>query len=259
MKTAERIRKVIYLNDKIPLLKSKLRDPNVISPLIFRTFNRTNEYQSSIRYKLENIRYEILKLLNLNDGYVESPLLIKRKNGSSYQRSNDGYVESPLLIERKNGSSYQRSYVEDNTVHIYTDGSWNNIEKDMGIGIAAQYKHHIIIHSAHIGKGTVNIAELTAIEVALEKLKKYSDKPFKIYTDSQYCIGVLSMNWKAKKNIELITRIKDLISEFDNVEFIKVKGHSDNLMNNLVDKLAVDARKNQNKAKVLVDNDRYIR
>ncbi len=169
--------------------------------------------------------------------------IIKRKvNLSNSYKNPISNQPSPIIRRRKNCDDVKISL---EYIHVYTDGSWHNIEKDMGIGIAAQYKNKEITYSAYIGKGTNNIAELTAIEVALKKLKKYSAKPFKIYTDSQYCIGVLSMNWNAKKNIELITRIKDLISEFDNVKFIKVKGHSNNLMNNLADKLAVDARKNR--------------
>jgi ribonuclease HI len=132
-------------------------------------------------------------------------------------------------------------------IHIWTDGSWNNINKDMGIGVYAIYNGKEIQHSAYIGKGTNNIAELTAIKFALQKLLKYRRTPIKIFTDSKYCIGVLTLEWKAKANVQLIESIKEIMSRYDNIEFEWVKGHAHSKGNQIADEIAVKARKEGSK------------
>jgi ribonuclease HI len=128
-------------------------------------------------------------------------------------------------------------------IHVWTDGSWNNINKDMGIGIYAIYNGKAIQYSSYIGKGTNNIAELAAIKFALKKLMKYHRTPIMIFTDSKYCIGVLTLEWKAKANIKLIHSIKRLIKQYDNIKFDWVKGHSNCHGNQVADQIAVEARK----------------
>ena len=59
--------------------------------------------------------------------------------------------------------------------------------------------------SEHLGQGTNNIAELTAIERVLDVVPELG-RPLVIHTDSAYAIGVLSKGWKAKANLALIER-----------------------------------------------------
>lgn len=131
-----------------------------------------------------------------------------------------------------------------NIIHVYTDGSWNTKLKHMGIGIYAKFKSKEIRYSAYIGTGTGNIAELTAIKIALQKLSRYKKHRIKIISDSQYCIGILSKNWKAKANKELIAAIKDILAGFSDVRFEWVRGHDKSYGNIQADKLALAARKN---------------
>lgn len=96
---------------------------------------------------------------------------------------------------------------------------------------------------------TNNQMEMTAIIKALQAIKK-KDAPIKIYSDSAYCInGITSWvhTWKKKgwinskkqpvENKELWMEMDKLVSQCSSVEFIKVKGHADNVGNIRVDEL----------------------
>jgi len=130
--------------------------------------------------------------------------------------------------------------MSDDYIEMYTDGACSGNPGTAGIGIVLIYKDKIKKISKNIGKGTNNIAELTAIKVGLETIinKKI---PVKIYSDSQYCINVLTGQWESKANFKLIDEIKDLISQFSKIEFIKVKAHSKVKYNELANSLAVGA------------------
>ena len=90
------------------------------------------------------------------------------------------------------------------------------------------------------GNTTNNIMELTAILEGLKAVKNRKSN-IKIFTDSQYAIGVLSKGWVAKKNKQLIVDIKKLLSDFPNINFEYVKGHDNNELNEKCDVLANDA------------------
>ncbi len=105
---------------------------------------------------------------------------------------------------------------------------------------------------------TNNRMELTAAIKALEYCdaqegKQPSLKQIRIYTDSTYVkegITVWINNWeknnwktadkKNVKNVDLWKRLKE-VEQTNQVEWIWVKGHSDNPMNDLADKLAKKA------------------
>lgn len=96
---------------------------------------------------------------------------------------------------------------------------------------------------------TNNIMEMTAV---IEWLKSLNNKkyPLKIYSDSKYVIDwinnyvtIWEKNWRKLsnkspvKNKELWIELKTLSDNFK-IERIWVKWHSDNILNNLVDKIA---------------------
>lgn len=128
----------------------------------------------------------------------------------------------------------------------YTDGACSGNPGPAGIGIILTYKNHKKEISEYIGNATNNIAELTAILRALENIND-KNKEIIIYCDSMYSIGVLTKKWKAKANIELIKKIKDLIKTFPNIEILKVKAHENDELNNYVDELAKKSIKVGNK------------
>ncbi len=130
----------------------------------------------------------------------------------------------------------------DNCIKIYTDGASSGNPGPSGIGVLFIYGENKKKISRSIGMGTNNIAELTAIKVALEELKRY-DLPVRIFSDSSYSIGLLTKNWKPKKNQELAGEIKKLIKKFADLSFIKVKGHAGIKENEVADFLATSAIK----------------
>jgi ribonuclease HI len=94
-----------------------------------------------------------------------------------------------------------------------------------------------------LGAGTNNVAELQAISLALSAIfeEKRSDTHITIRTDSQYCIGVLSKNHKISANITIILCIKDLMREFDRVDFEKITAHNGDKYNEWANNLAQQA------------------
>lgn len=130
----------------------------------------------------------------------------------------------------------------DNCIKIYTDGASSGNPGPAGIGALLMFGDKEKRISEYIGQGTNNIAELTAIKVALEELKRY-DLPVRIYSDSSYSIGLLTKGWKPKKNQELVSDIKDIMKKFTDLAFIKVKGHAGIKENEIADYLATSAIK----------------
>ena len=82
-----------------------------------------------------------------------------------------------------------------------------------------------------------------AIYCALKSIKKPINS-FKIYSDSQYSIGVITNEtWKPKKNVALINKIKEQLQVTQQlvttpIEFLYVKGHNKDKFNERVDYLA---------------------
>ena len=129
----------------------------------------------------------------------------------------------------------------DNCIRIYTDGASSSNPGPSGIGVLFIYGEKKKEISSYIGKTTNNVAELTAVKVALEKLKRF-DLPVRIFSDSTYVIGVLTKNWNAKANQQLIIEIKNLIKKFQDIAFIKIKGHAGIKENEVADFLATSGR-----------------
>ncbi|RUA01674.1 MAG: hypothetical protein DSY89_04125 [Deltaproteobacteria bacterium] len=127
-------------------------------------------------------------------------------------------------------------------VIIFTDGASSGNPGPSGIGVVLRHGERMKEISKSIGHATNNIAELEAIRVALATLKQ-THLPVRIFTDSTYAQGVLAFGWKARKNIELIQSIKDMIRRFDDIKLIKVAGHSGIADNERADILAVSGIK----------------
>ena len=123
------------------------------------------------------------------------------------------------------------------TIVIHTDGACSGNPGPAGIGVLLERPDgEVIEHSEFIGEGTNNIAELTAILRGLQVLPR--DRPVVVYSDSSYAIGLLSQNWKAKANQELVAALRRLLREFPAVHFVKVAGHAGVPENERCDELA---------------------
>lgn len=134
-------------------------------------------------------------------------------------------------------------------VIIYTDGACSGNPGPGGwaaVLIANENKKEI---SGGMKNTTNNIMELTAILEGLKALKVQCK--VEVYSDSAYSVNAFNQgwiyNWIKKgwktsdgsdvKNKEIWQEIYDLTKKHK-VTFIKVKGHSDNELNNRCDELA---------------------
>lgn len=123
---------------------------------------------------------------------------------------------------------------------IFTDGASSGNPGPSGIGVVLRYGEHEKEISKFIGNATNNIAELKAIEAGLKALK-HTDIPVRLFTDSSYAYGLLVLNWKARKNQEIVESIKNTMERFGDLRIIKIRGHSGHPGNERADSLATSA------------------
>lgn len=143
-------------------------------------------------------------------------------------------------------------------VTIYTDGACSGNPGAGGWGAILMCDGKKKEFSGFDPETTNNKMELTAVIVALTKLKKPCN--VELYSDSAYVVNALNQGWlenwktngwrgsdkKPVKNIELWQELDKLLG-VHNVTFIKVKGHADNEYNNRCDALATgEIAKNAN-------------
>ncbi len=135
---------------------------------------------------------------------------------------------------------------------IYCDGGCrgNQSKNNIGAwGVVLTYKNNIKELSGSDKNTTNNKMELTATIRALQQLKK-NDIPVRVHVDSAYVLngisswiyGWIKNGWKDSKkapvkNKELWMELYELKRQFKDIQFIKVKGHSDNEGNNRADEL----------------------
>ena len=134
-------------------------------------------------------------------------------------------------------------------IQIYTDGSclWNP-GKGWWAAILI-YKEHKKIIKWKQHKSTNNQMELTAVIQALKILRR-KDIPITIYTDSKYIQNWITNwieNWRKNwwktknkkdiKNKQLWQQLDSLSRQFD-IKWEWTKAHSNNQLNNQVDKIA---------------------
>lgn len=139
-------------------------------------------------------------------------------------------------------------------VTIYTDGACSGNPGPGGWGAILFYKKNKKEISGGKKDTTNNVMEITAVLEALKLLKFPCD--VKLYSDSAYVVNCFNQGWiynwqmngwrtaskDPVKNKELWEELYNL-TKIHKVEFIKVKGHSDNQYNNRCDELARKAIK----------------
>ena len=135
------------------------------------------------------------------------------------------------------------------SVTIYTDGACSGNPGPGGWGAVLIYGENKKEISGGNKNTTNNIMEITAVIEALKCSK--NECKATVYSDSAYVVNCFNQgwiynwkknNWKTStkgpvKNKELWEELYTLVKKY-NVEFVKVKGHSDNELNNRCDELA---------------------
>lgn len=139
-------------------------------------------------------------------------------------------------------------------VIAYTDGSSRGNPGPGGIGVYLSHNEHTKEFSFGFNNVTNNQMELLAAAYALYALTQKCK--IIIYSDSAYVVngfvkkwveGWKKKGWKNSsgqdvKNQKLWSMLDRLVSKHD-VTFKHVKGHSDNIGNNIADQLAVAGSK----------------
>lgn len=134
-------------------------------------------------------------------------------------------------------------------VKIYTDGACSGNPGKGGWGAILIYGDAVKEISGGEDNTTNNRMELKAVIEGLKALKSSCD--VEIYSDSAYVVNAFTQKWidnwiknnwktadkKSVKNVDLWQELLVLIKTH-NVTFKKVKGHSDNELNERCDKLA---------------------
>ena len=137
-------------------------------------------------------------------------------------------------------------------VTIYTDGACSGNPGPGGWGAILMFDEHKKEISGYSENTTNNIMEITAVLEAVKMLKYECE--ITIYSDSAYVVNAFNEKWiygwlkngwrnsskEPVKNKELWQELYEFTKVHD-VEFIKVKGHSDNEYNNRCDELARNA------------------
>jgi ribonuclease HI len=139
-------------------------------------------------------------------------------------------------------------------VVIYTDGACSGNPGPGGWGAVLIYQENKKEISGGMKNTTNNVMELTAVIEALKLLKFQCEVD--LYSDSAYVVNAFQQGWiynwvkndwktagkDPVKNKEIWQELYSL-TKTHKVNFIKVKGHSDNELNNRCDELARNAIK----------------
>ncbi|MDR1198120.1 MAG: ribonuclease HI [Prevotellaceae bacterium] len=133
-------------------------------------------------------------------------------------------------------------------ITVYTDGAARGNPGNGGYGvvmISGKYRKEI---SQGFACTTNNRMELLAVIVALENIKS-ENASVTVYSDSKYVVDAVNEGWlkswertyfKNRKNPDLWTRFLKSYKRHK-VKFVWVKGHAGNQLNELCDKMAVEA------------------
>jgi ribonuclease HI len=188
------------------------------------------------------------KLLAGRDGRVE--VIYKPVPGSKIYRASSANLEptgvaaddQPVDLDIETAAQagvVVKAGAAADSIIIYTDGACHGNPGPMGIGAVIIDRGERREVSEYLGEGTNNIAELTAILRALELVPDTErGRPVLVHTDSAYALGLLSLGWKAKKNVDLVDALRREASSFTALRTIKVAAHSGVSENERCDQLA---------------------
>src|SRR5450432_2109763 len=145
-----------------------------------------------------------------------------------------------VTVTKKRMQSSVMPKAPKDSIIAYADGACSGNPGPAGLGVVVIDGPIRTEISEHLGQGTNNIAELTAIERVLDTVTE-EGRPLVIHTDSTYAIGVLSKGWKAKANVALIERVRKRLVKRPATRLVHVRGHAGIELNERADELAREA------------------
>lgn len=165
-----------------------------------------------------------------------------RANPRNLEATGDPDDELPFEAQGLDDADTEAADIPSDALVIYTDGSCTGNPGPMGLGAVIVDGDDRRELKEYLGTGTNNVAELIAIERALEALSPdQRERAIYLHSDSSYAIGLLAQGWKAKANAELVGRIRALAARFPRLHFVKVRGHAGVPDNERCDELAKEA------------------
>lgn len=130
---------------------------------------------------------------------------------------------------------------------LICDGAYSSSRDSGGLAFIFLREGELILeYSKKVEHTTNNRMELGAIIIGLTAIKKPIDS-LTVVSDSMYCIGTITKNWKRNKNQDLWGLFDLVYSKAQklcpNIQFVHVKGHQKDdseftKWNNYVDELA---------------------
>ena len=128
-------------------------------------------------------------------------------------------------------------------IEVYSDGAYSSSRDQGGWAfVVLKDREKISQGFGGVKKTTNNRMEIQSAMEALKYLKAEGISEFKIYSDSMYLIGTMTLNWKKKKNVDLWIEMDELVNGL-NITWEHVKGHEGDKYNEHCDMLAVHASK----------------
>ena len=205
----------------------------------FDGFNIVNCSGEAAEQSVFHVHFHVLPRKK-DDGQKVYPKL----NGSNAELEE---VCEKLKIQIENKSSCLDG--KENVVVLYTDGACSGNPGAGGWAAILSFKGKEKILSGGEIDTTNNRMELMAVIQGLENVKAGNN--VEVYSDSAYVVNAFNQNWLSNwkknnwrtsggsevSNKELWLRLLKA-TEGKNVEFVKVKGHSDNENNNRCDAIA---------------------
>ena len=134
------------------------------------------------------------------------------------------------------------------TVDIYTDGACSGNPGPGGYCAILIFGERELVVSGYNNDTTNNRMELLAVIEGVKRLKQPC--AVRIFSDSSYVVNAFTerwigswqlKGWKNVKNTDLWQQLLEVLAPHK-AEFIKVKGHSGNELNNRCDKIAREQR-----------------
>lgn len=120
---------------------------------------------------------------------------------------------------------------------IHTDGASSGNPGPAGLGVLLTWRGRRREIQRYLGEATNNEAELAAVLAALDAVKR-PELPVRLYTDSEYVLGVLTGGHRVKANAELVRQIQEAMRLFADLQLLKVRAHAGVPGNERADALA---------------------